>query len=119
MAMSKSCAKSCSKTVVSTKRRAQSAVVLQVLLLGGLLLNALWVRAESPSAPGRIYTCVDAAGRKHTSDRPIPECQTREQRVLNSDGSTKNVLGPALTADERATNEAREQALLTERANRQ
>jgi hypothetical protein len=33
------------------------------------------------------YTCVDRKGNKRSSDRPIPECNDREQRVLNKDGS--------------------------------
>ncbi len=55
-----------------------------------------------------IYTCTDANGKKLTSDRPIADCTTREQRVLNADGSVRNVLGPTLTADERADKEARD-----------
>ena len=65
-----------------------------------------------------IYTCVDANGTRHTSDRPIPECATREQRVLNADGSTRNVIAPALTAAERAAKEAREREQAAEQAAR-
>ena len=66
-----------------------------------------------------IYSCVDAAGKRLTSDRPIAECSTREQRVLNADGSVKRVLPPTLTADERAEAEARERDAMAERAARQ
>lgn len=55
-----------------------------------------------------IYSCVDSTGKRLTSDRPIPECTAREQRVLNADGSTKQVVPPTMTADERADFEARE-----------
>lgn len=41
-----------------------------------------------------IYTCIDGKGSKRTSDRPIPECADREQRVLNKDGSLKRVIPP-------------------------
>jgi len=41
-----------------------------------------------------IYSCVDAKGAKRTSDRPIPECSDREQRILNKDGTVKRVLPP-------------------------
>lgn len=58
---------------------------------------------------GSIYSCVDANGKRLTSDRPIPECTSRDQRLLNSDGSVKQVLPPSMTADERAAYEARQQ----------
>jgi hypothetical protein len=58
---------------------------------------------------GTIFTCTDAQGRKLTSDRLIPECTGREQRVLNRDGSVQRVIPPTLTAEERADVEAREQ----------
>ena len=76
--------------------------------LGGVLLLAGhvgWAQAATATA---IYTCTDANGKKLTSDRPIAECTTREQRVLNADGSVRNVIGPTLTADERADKEARD-----------
>ena len=56
-----------------------------------------------------IYSCIDANGKRLTSDRPIPECTSRDQRLLNSDGSVKQVLPPSMTADERAAYEARQQ----------
>jgi hypothetical protein len=62
------------------------------------------VLAQSKSSS--IYTCVDAAGRRLTSDRPIPQCTDREQRVLNRDGSLQRVVPPTLTADERAARES-------------
>jgi hypothetical protein len=55
-----------------------------------------------------IYSCVDSSGKRLTSDRPIRECHTREQRVLNSDGTVKTILPPSMTSDERADHEARE-----------
>ena len=63
-----------------------------------------------------IYSCVDGTGKRLTSDRPIPECTAREQRVLNADGSTKRVLPPTMTADERADFEAREREKAARRA---
>ena len=57
-----------------------------------------------------IYACVDANGKHITSDRPIAECLSREHRVLNPDGSTREIRSPALTADEQAELEARERA---------
>lgn len=57
---------------------------------------------------GGIYSCVDASGRRHTSDRPIPECLDREQRVLNRDGSQRQVMPPRMNAEERAAEEERQ-----------
>jgi Domain of unknown function (DUF4124) len=79
-----------------------------------------------PGAPGPaaaankapIYSCIDANGKRLTSDRPISECHNREQRVLNADGSVKRIVPPTPTADERAEIEARERQALLERANR-
>lgn len=67
-------------------------------------------------AASTIYSCTDANGKRLTSDRPIPECSTREQRVLNPDGSVRKLLPPTMTADERADHEARENAKVAQRA---
>lgn len=80
-----------------------------VLAAGVLAVGAAW------AAPA-IYTCVDANGKRLTSDRPIVECATREQRQLNPDGSVKRIVPPTLTADERAEQEARERQAQVERA---
>jgi hypothetical protein len=60
------------------------------------------------TGPSPIYSCVDASGKRLTSDRPIAECTSREQRVLNADGSVKKVLPPTPTADEHTEIEARQ-----------
>lgn len=62
--------------------------------------------AESP--PGAIYACVDAQGRRITSDRPIMDCLDREQKLLNPSGTVRRMLPPSLTASERAEQEERE-----------
>lgn len=72
----------------------------------GLALGMLaWMAPVSAA----IYTCVDARGRTLTSDRPIPECQAREQRLLNPSGTTSHTVGPALSEVERAAADARKQ----------
>jgi hypothetical protein len=55
-----------------------------------------------------IYTCIDAKGRRLTSDRPIAECIDREQKQLNSSGTVRRTIGPSLTAPELAAKEERE-----------
>ena len=62
-----------------------------------------------------IYTCVDAQGRRLTSDRPILACNDREQRELNSSGTTRRVIQPTMTASEREAREAREREAAVER----
>lgn len=57
--------------------------------------------AEGPNG-GSIYTCVDANGRRITSDRPIPGCIDREQRELGPTGTVRRVIGPSLTEHEKA-----------------
>ena len=71
------------------------------------------------AVPAPIYSCVDASGKRLTSDRPIAECATRDQRVLNPDGSVRKVLPPTPTADERAEQEARERQAAAARSAQQ
>jgi len=73
----------------------------------GALAAAAHAQGSGASGAG-IYSCVDAQGRRLTSDRPIPECIGREQRVHNRDGSLQRVLPPTMTAEERAEREAAE-----------
>ena len=55
---------------------------------------------SSMSAWAQIYTCVDAKGRKLTSDRPIAECIDRDQKELNSNATVKRTVKPTMTAEE-------------------
>lgn len=65
-------------------------------ILGGLA-------ATGPvAAQGGIYTCIDAQGRRITSDRPIQACLDREQRELGNMGVVRRVVPPSYTAEERA-----------------
>jgi hypothetical protein len=82
-------------------------------LAWGMLALAGAVFAQNAPVQG-IYTCVDAQGRKLTSDRPIPECIDREQKLLNPSGTLKQKIGPTLTAVERAAQDARERQELEE-----
>jgi hypothetical protein len=62
-----------------------------------------------------IYTCVDAKGRRLTSDRPMLECVDREQKELNPSGTVRRTVPPSLTAPERAAQEERERKLVEDR----
>ena len=76
-------------------------------LLGMALLTLAWTAVASAQTNTQgIYTCVDSKGRRLTSDRPIIECLDREQRVLGNTGTTKRVVPPSYTADERARMDA-------------
>jgi hypothetical protein len=87
--------------------------------IGLLLIVPAWSAHAQVAAPrAQIYSCVDANGKKLISDNPIPACNSREQRVLNADGSVKEVRRPTMTADERAEYEAREREAAAERSRR-
>lgn len=86
-----------------------------------LLLGAgLW----STAAQAQIYSCVDAKGRRLTSDRPIVECLDREQNQLGKSGTVVKTIPPSYTADERARldaqrkQEAEQQARIQEEKRR-
>jgi hypothetical protein len=64
---------------------------------------------------GKIYTCVDASGRRLSSDRPIPECLDREQRELSSTGVTRRVIPPAQSDADRAREMALKQEQVQQR----
>ena len=67
-------------------------------LAGGLALalGGAWAQGA-----GGIYTCVDAKGKRWTSDRYIPECTDREQKVMGPTGTVRVIVPPTLTAKER------------------
>jgi hypothetical protein len=83
------------------------------LLALGILAGSAW--AQVP-APGGIYTCVDAKGRRLTADRPIAECTDREQRVLGPTGTERQRVGPTLTDHERTALEAQRRKEAEERS---
>lgn len=63
-----------------------------------------------------IYTCVDGKGRKITSDRTIAECTDRNQQEITPAGTVKRVIGPTLTAQERAAQDEKDKAAAEARA---
>lgn len=93
-------------TTVKLTRTTRAGLLLACLLSAGV---AAWAMPEEG-----IYTCVDARGRKLTSDRPIPECNDREQKILNPSGTVKARLGPKLTTQEALALEAKKLAERTE-----
>jgi hypothetical protein len=68
--------------------------------------------AAAPAKPSQgptttsIYSCVDAQGHRLSSDRPIPECLSQDQRMLNRDGTVKAIVPPAQSTEEKAQQDA-------------
>lgn len=87
-----------------------AALVAGLCLIGG-------GAAAQDKARSLIFTCL-VNGKKLTSDRPIPECNGVDQRVLNSDGSLNRVVPPTPTEDERSAKEAKEREASAERVQR-
>lgn len=86
--------------------------------LGACALVAASIAASAAGleqSKAGIYSCVTPDGRRLTSDRPILECNAREQRQLNPDGSLRRIVPPQLTADERAEKDAQERQAEIER----
>jgi len=94
--------------------RGVSQVLLAVRVCGGAVLLAAGTLHAA-----QIYSCIDGNGKKLTSDRPILECNNRDQRVLNPDGSVSRIVPPTPTPDERAEQEAREREEAAQRAAQQ
>jgi hypothetical protein len=86
-------------------------------LLVGVALPGAWAQAV-PAGPAAsaIYSCVDATGRTITSDRPIPACAAKEQRILNKDGSLRSIHPPSMSPEEQAAREAQERKAAEARA---
>ncbi len=70
----------------------------------------------APSGIAQIYSCTDAAGRKITSDRPIAECLSKDQRELNPSGTVKRVVKPVMTAEEQRVADQKQKDELEEKA---
>ncbi|HEY0955710.1 MAG TPA: hypothetical protein VGE36_13175 [Roseateles sp.] len=87
---------------------------MRALIAAGLLIAVTAQAQTTPPGKG-IYTCTTTDGRKLTSDRPIAECTSREQRVLNPDGSQRTTLPPFLSPEERAAKEAADRRAAAER----
>lgn len=89
---------------------------MHVQTMAGVAWVALAACLCSVAQAQAIYSCVDAAGRKITADRPIAECIDRPQRQINPSGTVKRVVGPSLTAQERAAQEQKDKAAAEVRA---
>jgi len=95
-----------------------SSPLLPRALSAGLCFACAAAMPQAPAPSGGIYSCTTADGKRLTSDRPIVDCNAREQRVLNSDGSLRSVLPPALSPEEKAAKEQLERKQAAERSAR-
>ena len=82
---------------------------MKVFFCAGFMLAAC---AAGSAMAQSIYTCTDAKGRKITSDRPVVDCVDRNQQELTPQGTVKRVMGPTLTAQERAALEEKDKAAM-------
>ena len=81
------------------------------LVVGGSFAMLLYGQVVAQG----IYTCVDAKGRKITSDRPIAECMDRVQKEITPTGTVKRLLMPLPTVQEQAALEEKEKQDAEER----
>ena len=79
---------------------------------GAVALCGVAICAASTAMAQSIYSCTDAKGRKITSDRPVADCVDRTQQELSSQGTVKRVMGPTLTAQERAAQDEKDKAAM-------
>lgn len=70
----------------------------RVVLAGLMFASAL-------PASAQLYVCTTKAGKTLTGDRPPPECADRAIRELRADGSTKRIIEPPLTDEQKAQRE--------------
>lgn len=79
------------------------------LILAGVAGLAAAQPARPPSPPtGLLFVCTDGRGRTYTGDRPPPECANFEMRVLNRDGSLRQLVPAPLTPEQKAAKAAEE-----------
>lgn len=78
-------------------------------LLGALACVLAW------PASAQLYVCTTAQGKTISADRPPAECADRPIRELRADGSTRRVIEPPLSDEQKAQREA-ERKLRAEQA---
>lgn len=82
------------------------------LLLAALWLGSAFGQAQAPTPAPKIFSCIDKNGRRLSADRPIPECQSQEQKLLNRDGSVRAIARPLASPEEQARLEEQRQAAM-------
>lgn len=77
------------------------------------LSAGLLVAAALPVS-AQLYVCTTKAGKTITADRPPPECADRAIRELRNDGSTRRVIEPPMTEEQKAQREVDRKKRLVE-----
>ncbi len=93
----------------SPSRQVRRAAALALLLVS----TGAWSQYQDKTSAG-IYSCTDANGRIITSDRPIADCAKRELRVLNTDGSVREIISAPLTKEQQKQRAREEQQRIEE-----
>jgi hypothetical protein len=102
---------------MSASRHRAIVFGMQGLVFAVLANGGIESSSQTPSSRGGlIYTCVDDKGTPLRRDRFIVECTHKEQRILNPDGSLKQVLPATLTPEQRVEREAAERKAAEEKA---
>lgn len=78
-----------------------------------LVLAMLLMGAAAPAA-AQLFVCTTKAGKTITGDRPPPDCGDVAIRELRGDGSTKRVIEPPLTPEQKAQREIERKKRLQE-----
>ena len=87
---------------------------VSAILAVSLCTNFVDAAPPLTSTTNGIYVCEPGDGRRLTSDRPLPECAGREQKLLNSDGSLRRKVPPTLSPDEANEEETRQRKVAAE-----
>ncbi|MDB5730759.1 MAG: hypothetical protein JWQ03_654 [Variovorax sp.] len=85
-------------------------------MLRAAAIAALFAALAGTAQAQAIFTCTDSKGRRITADRPILDCNDRDQFELNPNGGARRRIAPTPTAAERAAEEQQAARQAEERA---
>ncbi len=87
----------------------RTTTLFAFLTLSLAAVGSAHAQARPGSTPvGGIYSCTDSKGRVLTADRPIADCNDREQTELNPSGTVRRKVDPTYTAREQADRDERD-----------
>lgn len=99
----------------ASRRRWVTGCVAVALVPAALLVGV----QAADTGNTRIYSCIDGKGRRLSSDRPIPECLTQEQKMLGRDGSQRGTMPPLISPEQQARENEERDRQQQERARRE
>lgn len=83
-----------------------------------LLLSCVLATVPALACANSLFVCTTPEGRRITSDRMPIECSTTTVRELNPDGSTRRVIEPPLTPEQRSARQEAARKLAEEKERR-